>query len=64
MLLKEEDDHLSGVELIDTTELDKILVDKNYYESKYRTTLKQNKRLATEVSRLARIVRGNNKKSK
>ena len=63
-MVEKEFEELSGVELIDTTTLDKIIVDKNYYKDNYKKITKQNKRLASEVSRLARIVNERNRKSK
>ena len=62
---KEDEDYgLSGVEIIDTVELHKYIVDMHFYENKYKLTKKSNKKLTKEIVRLAKIINDNNKKNK
>ena len=56
MVKEEEENSLSGIEIIDSVELHKIIVDMHYYENKYDQIKKQNRRLTKEIVRLAMIV--------
>tara|TARA_R100000700_G_C3036332_1_gene62534 strand:+ start:148 stop:339 length:192 start_codon:yes stop_codon:yes gene_type:complete len=56
LVKEEEENSLSGIEIIDSVELHKIIVDMHYYENKYAQIKKQNRRLTKEVVRLAKIV--------
>ncbi len=56
MVKEEEENSLSGIEIIDSVELHKIIVDMHYYENKYDQIKKQNRRLTKEIVRLAKIV--------
>ena len=57
-----EEDNLGGVELIDAVELDKLLVDRNYYKDKFNQYKVLNQRLAKEVAKLTKLIYANKKK--
>ncbi|MBA95813.1 MAG: hypothetical protein CMP21_08875 [Rickettsiales bacterium] len=56
-----EEDNLGGVELIDAVELDKLLVDRNYYKDKFNQYKVLNQRLAKEVAKLTKLIYANKK---